>query len=168
MRRKLLIMLAASPAGPGSTSHAGVISEAPQGGLWAVSLAIFVLGVIVVVLFLHRFERRLEQIEDPPRERLGRRIAAVNAAFTEAARLMDELQRDLAAQQAAREAIIAQAEEQQRLLEINQEQAEKIRHILVGETKATIRAERRQQWLFFALGAAMSVPIGVAINLLVP
>jgi hypothetical protein len=29
-------------------------------------------------------------------------------------------------------------------LEINHEQAEKIQRVLVGETKATIRAERRQ------------------------
>ncbi|MBG0826144.1 hypothetical protein HS048_36370 [Planomonospora sp. ID91781] len=101
-------------------------------------------------------------------ERLRERAKAVNAAFTEAARLMEDLQRDLAAQQAAREALLAQTEEQQRLLEVNEEQAEKIRQILVGETKATIHAERRQQWLFFALGVFASIPIGVAINLLVP
>ncbi|MGW4413069.1 hypothetical protein ACWEJ6_54625 [Nonomuraea sp. NPDC004702] len=51
---------------------------------------------------------------------------------------------------------------------MNIEQAENIRQILLGETKATIRAERRTQWMFFALGAAVSIPIGVAINLLVP
>ncbi|MBF8192086.1 hypothetical protein ITP53_41690 [Nonomuraea sp. K274] len=81
---------------------------------------------------------------------------------------MDDLRRDLEAQQVAREALITQAEEQQRLLEANEEQAERIRQILVGKTKATIRAERRQQWMFFALGMAMSIPIGVVINLLVP
>ncbi|MER7363302.1 hypothetical protein [Nonomuraea wenchangensis] len=103
-----------------------------------------------------------------PAERLKRRVIAINATFSEAATLMSDLQRDLAAQQAAREVLVAQAEEQQRLLEVNEEQAEKIRQILIGETKATIRAERRQQWMFFALGVVVSIPIGVMINLFVP
>jgi hypothetical protein len=39
---------------------------------------------------------------------------------------------------------------------------------VIGETKATLRAERRTQWMFFALGLAASIPIGVLINILVP
>ncbi|MGW0070342.1 hypothetical protein ACWDUI_23075 [Streptosporangium sandarakinum] len=81
---------------------------------------------------------------------------------------MDELRRDLAVQQAAREELLVRAEKQQRLLAIDAEQAEKIRRILAGETTAMIRAERRQQWMFLTLGAFVSIPIGVAINLLVP
>ncbi|MFF4419134.1 hypothetical protein ACFYY8_41940 [Streptosporangium sp. NPDC001559] len=112
--------------------------------------------------------RRLERAAEDPGEVLRRRVEAVNTAFTEAASLMDDLRRDLAAQQAAREELFAQAEEQQRLLAIDQEQAEKIRQILVGETQATIRAERRQQWLFFVLGfaasALASIPIGIWVN----
>ncbi|GAA3518703.1 hypothetical protein GCM10023075_81030 [Streptosporangium album] len=81
---------------------------------------------------------------------------------------MDELRRDLEAQQAARETLLVEAEQQQRLLEINTEEAEKIRQILVGETKATIRAERRREWMFFLFGflasAAASVPIGLWVN----
>ncbi|MEU6778577.1 hypothetical protein ABZ912_05190 [Nonomuraea angiospora] len=112
--------------------------------------------------------QRIAQAAEDPRERLRQRAQVVTEAVSEAAKLMDELRRDLEAQQAAREALVAQAEEQQRLLEINQEQAEKIRHILIGETKATIRAEQRQQWMFFALGVVVSIPIGVMINILVP
>ncbi|MEU8195260.1 hypothetical protein AB0C10_15915 [Microbispora amethystogenes] len=111
---------------------------------------------------------RVLEAEEDPGERIRRRIRRVNQAFTEAATLMDELRRDLEAQQTAREALIAEAERQQKLLAISQADAEKIREILVGETKATIRAERRQQWMFFALGVLASIPIGVAINLLVP
>ncbi len=92
----------------------------------------------------------------------------MNRAFTDVVRLMDDLRRDVEAQQAAREVLLTQAEEQQRLLSVNREQAEKIRQILVGETKATVRAERRQQWMFFALGVLVPIPIGVLINLLVP
>ncbi|WP_431928586.1 hypothetical protein [Nonomuraea jabiensis] len=112
--------------------------------------------------------RRIAAAAEDPGQTLRRRIAEVNRAFAETASLMDDLGRDLEAQQVARDALVLQADEQQRLLEINQEQAEKIRHILVGETKSTIRAERRQQWMFFALGILVSIPIGVAINLLVP
>ncbi|MBT2232191.1 hypothetical protein [Nonomuraea sp. NEAU-A123] len=115
-----------------------------------------------------RSDQRLAAVEENPHARLQRHIDEVNKAFAEAASVMSDLQRDLDAQQAAREVLLEQAGEQQRLLEVNEVQAEKIRQILVGETKATIRAERRQQWLFFALGALVSIPIGIAINLLVP
>ncbi|MEU8198327.1 hypothetical protein AB0C10_31560 [Microbispora amethystogenes] len=111
-----------------------------------------------------RNRERLDAAADAPGKRLNDRIRAVNDAFTEAATLMNELQRDLKAQQIAREALLTEAERQQKLLEVDKEQAEKIREILIGETKATIRAERRQQLLFFALGLAASVPIGVFVN----
>lgn len=51
---------------------------------------------------------------------------------------------------------------------MNKDQAEKIRQILLGETEAAIRAERRTQWMFFALGLLASIPIGVAIELAHP
>ncbi len=95
---------------------------------------------------------------------LRRRVERVNEAFVEAATLMADLQRDLAAQQAAREELIAKADEQQRLLAVDQEQAENIRQILLGETKATIRAERRREMLFLGAGMLMSIPIGVLVN----
>lgn len=134
-------------------------------------MGVVLLGFVLVVMsdaLGQQGRRRIKEAREDPGEVLRRRIKRVNVAFTEATALMDDLQRDLAAQQAAREELLSQGEEQQRLLAVDQEQAEKIRHILVGETKATIRAERRQQWLFFALGATISIPIGVAINLLVP
>lgn len=131
--------------------------------------------IIGSVLALHatsyegkRRKQALSDAKEDPKEVLRRRVERVNEAVATAASEMQGLQRDLEAQQAAGAALLAQAEEQQRLLEINQDQAEKIRHILVSETKATIRAERRQQWMFFALGAAVSIPIGIVINLLVP
>ncbi|MEV4472832.1 hypothetical protein [Nonomuraea sp. NPDC049504] len=139
-------------------------------GWWVIAVgAVFLVGSPTLVHLLERDrKRRLKRAAEDPSRQLHDRIREVNTAFTKAAALMHDLQRDLAAQQAAREALIAQAEEQQRLLEIDQGQAERIREILVGETKATIQAERRQQWIFFALGALVSIPIGVAINLLVP
>ncbi|MGV9308743.1 MULTISPECIES: hypothetical protein [unclassified Nonomuraea] len=82
--------------------------------------------------------------------------------------MMDELRRDVQAQQEARDLPVRQAEEQQRLLEADAEQAEKIRQILLGETRKSIKAERRRQWGYILAGAVWSVPVGVAINLVVP
>ncbi|MEO3794647.1 hypothetical protein ABGB14_30925 [Nonomuraea sp. B10E15] len=126
-------------------------------------------GVVVFgyLMATSRPPRLAEAVEDPG-ERLTRRIQAVNASFTEAAALMVELQRDLEAQRATRDALLAEAEHQQRLLELNKDQAEDIRTILVGETKQTIRAARRREWAFFLSGlllsAALSIPIGIWVN----
>ncbi|WP_127936847.1 hypothetical protein [Nonomuraea polychroma] len=112
--------------------------------------------------------KRLRQAKEDPRQQLRRRVDAVNNAFAEAATLMDELRRDLEAQQAARDQLLAEAEHQQRLLELNKEEAKKIRQILVNETKATIRAAWRREVGFFLAGvlvsAALSVPIGIWVN----
>jgi hypothetical protein len=115
-----------------------------------------------------RLNRRVQQADEDPGERLRQRIHKVNQAFGDAAALMDELRRDLEAQQAARESLLEDAERQQQLLNLNREEAEDIRRILVGETKATILAERRREWMFFGLGfiasAAASIPIGIWVN----
>ncbi|GIH44958.1 hypothetical protein SAMN05421833_102465 [Microbispora rosea] len=115
-----------------------------------------------------RLNRRVQQADEDPGERLRERIHNVNQAFGDAAALMDELRRDLEAQQAARESLLEEAERQQRLLNLNKDEAENIRRILVGETKATILAERRREWMFFGLGfvasAVASIPIGIWVN----
>ncbi|MER5643368.1 hypothetical protein [Streptosporangium sp. NPDC002524] len=136
------------------------------GALLGAAAAFFI--ALAIVRSERQARRRLNAVREDPGEGLRRRIERVNEAFIEAATLMADLQHDLAAQQAAREELIAKAEEQQRLLAIDQETAENIRQILVGETKATIRAEQRQQWKFFLLGALISIPIGIGINVFVP
>lgn len=82
-------------------------------------------------------------LTEDPVDVLRRRIRGVNQAFAEAAKLMQELQRDFAAQEAARDALIAQAEEQRQVLSVNRDEAEKIRKILASETKESIRAGKR-------------------------
>ncbi len=138
---------------------------------WALGgLAVLIAGAILIfgIRSARQTSNRIKQAAEDPRELLRERVRKVNSAFTEATTLMDELRRDLAAQEAARDTLLRQALEQQQLLEVSEEQAEKIRQILVGETKETIRDERRQQWLFFGLGVAASIPIGIMINLFVP
>ncbi|MEV4551904.1 hypothetical protein ACI2LC_18715 [Nonomuraea wenchangensis] len=112
--------------------------------------------------------KRLRQASEDPAEVLRRRIQDVNRAFRDASRLMHDLQRDLAAQQAARESIVADAEHHQRLLQLDKDQADNIRQILLGETKTTIRAARRRELGIFVAGlilsAALSIPIGIWVN----
>ncbi|MEV4113707.1 hypothetical protein [Nonomuraea sp. NPDC049695] len=135
-------------------------------------LALFCVFASIMAAALLMVERgrqqTIKEAAEVPGERLRRRLRAVNAAFSEAALVMDELQRDLEAQQATREALMREAERQQRLLEVNKDEAEKIRQILVGETKETIRAQRRRELAIFVAGilisAALSVPIGIWVN----
>ncbi|TLP66534.1 hypothetical protein [Microbispora triticiradicis] len=138
--------------------------------LWSLGPAGFSIlaGAGVAIYTMLDYRKRVRAAKEDPVERLRRRISRVNDAFAKATTLMDELRRDLEAQQATREALLAEAERQQQLLAINEEEAEKIRQILTNETKETIRAERRREWLFFLLGfaasAAASVPIGIWVN----
>ncbi|GAA4573739.1 hypothetical protein GCM10023193_68220 [Planotetraspora kaengkrachanensis] len=127
--------------------------------------------LLITTQFLWASRRRrkaLEQAGEDPGERLRRRVESVSAAFTEAVTLMDDLRRDVEAQQATRQALITEAERQQQLLAVNRGEAERIREILIGETKETLRAERRREWMFFVLGfaasAVVSVPIGILVN----
>ncbi|MEU7913463.1 hypothetical protein [Microbispora bryophytorum] len=111
-----------------------------------------------------RYRRRLEHVAEDPSERIRRRIRAVNTAFADAVTLMQELQRDFEAQQLLREKLQAEADHQQRLLELSREEAEEIGRLMTSETKASVRAERRRAWMFFALSVAASVPVGVWVN----
>ena len=70
------------------------------------------------------------------------------------------------AQTVARDALIAQAAEHKQLAEIDQEQAIKVRAILLGESRAEAARQKRTQWKFFILGVAVSIPVGFAINVL--
>ncbi|MFI9841604.1 hypothetical protein ACIHFD_31535 [Nonomuraea sp. NPDC051941] len=140
----------------------------PEAFAVAIAAAIMVLPVYLVASGEGRTQAEEDPAKEDPAQVLRRRVQAVNQAFTEAVALMDLLRRDLDAQQAAREALLAEAERQQRLLELNEEEAEKIRQILIGETKASIRAGRRRELRFFLAGillsAALSIPIGIWVN----
>jgi hypothetical protein len=98
--------------------------------------------------------------------RLRERVEAVNAAFGEAAALMEDLRRDLAAQQAARQALVAETEQQRRLLAVDREQAERVRELLIEANLLERRRNRREQLLFFILGVIVSIPAGILVNLI--
>ncbi|GAA5046440.1 hypothetical protein HNP84_009722 [Thermocatellispora tengchongensis] len=165
-RRKLYTLLVAAAAAiPFGLAIWMVLNRIEHAVLVATPIALLSYGLASSIL---EGSERLRQAEEDPVEVLRRRIRRVNRAFDEAATLMQELQRDFAAQEAARDALIAQAEEQRQVLSVSKEDAEKIRKILTGETKETIRAELRREWGFFLAGvlvsAALSIPIGIWVN----
>lgn len=128
------------------------------------------LGLVPVIVGLmvggvHQRQREDIAAAQDPKVRLRERTQAVNVALEEAMRLMDELKQDVERQLAARDVLLTQVDEHQKMLELDKDQADKIARILLGETKATIRAERKPQWVFFALGIIASIPVGVVINL---
>lgn len=126
--------------------------------------------VLIVDAWQSRKRRRtaVEQAERSPAERLRELNAQVAASMQNTASLLERLSRELEDQKAAAEATIAEGEERARWLEINREEAEKVRQLIVGETKETLRAQRRRDWMLLGAGALLSIPIGVLINLLVP
>ncbi|MEU6722285.1 hypothetical protein ABZ917_01075 [Nonomuraea wenchangensis] len=79
-----------------------------------------------------------------------------------------KFQQELAVLEAEVKARTAQIDELDKLLAIKKEQAAAIRKMLLEVLDATLVAEGRKQWMFLALGVVASIPVGVAINLLVP
>ncbi|MEU4407294.1 hypothetical protein AB0F88_22455 [Streptosporangium sp. NPDC023963] len=163
-----VLLLATATVGVTAVVHFALFAEVLSWALPTVGVLSAGVVLMLAVDVARGRRQRLAQAEEDPGEALRRRVERVNEAFVEAAALMADLQRDLAAQQAAREELIAQAEEQQQLLTVDQEQAKNIRLLLIEGAKEANRAERGQQWMFFLLGTLVSVPIGVAINVFVP
>ncbi|NAS22491.1 hypothetical protein GT755_12440 [Herbidospora sp. NEAU-GS84] len=115
--------------------------------------------IFAVGLILELTAETSHRLADPA-QILRERITNVNRAFDDAVNLMADLQAELTRQQVAHQAVIAAAEKQKRLLEVDLEQAEKINQLLRGDA---IRARRREIALF-AAGMLCSIPIGFAVN----
>ncbi|OPG12524.1 hypothetical protein [Microbispora sp. GKU 823] len=132
--------------------------------LWLPFLANGVLVLIVAVFTARPDRQRMRSARENPGERLSRRIERVNSAFTEAAALMDELRRDLEAQQDARDALLAEGQRQQELLSINKEEAERIDKYLTRRDRDKERKSLYQQVGFFVAGLLASVPLNLLSN----
>ncbi|WP_214317068.1 hypothetical protein [Nonomuraea sediminis] len=135
-------------------------------GFWPSSLVGLAAGTAGGSLIRKLFttEERLRQAEEDPAEVLRRRIQEVNLAFSAAVTLKDDLERELQRQLAELEGIINRSEEHEVLLAQDAERAEALRRAITRKTKQEIRAERRQQLLYVAIGAVISFPIGLLVN----
>ncbi|GGM53619.1 hypothetical protein ACFFX1_54800 [Dactylosporangium sucinum] len=132
------------------------------------AIGVFLLGLPGAVTFVAwvRYDRQLRGLNRPP---LELRIAEAAKSLSAAARLVDELESEMQVRAAALERIAAESSEQQRLAGVRADEAEAVTKLVesvISSTHARMdRANRRSQLLYFALGVATSVPIGVMINL---
>ncbi|MFI6485185.1 hypothetical protein ACIBH1_45255 [Nonomuraea sp. NPDC050663] len=154
-----------------------LITVTPDWVEWATLAAIVVGGLTLIIRDNYRsqrsaYEDAVKVLAGVPGVRLRDLSSKITTSLQQTAELMDELTRELHAQQVANEELARRSAEQQRMLEVNQEQAEKIQALMAGAAQtvidANVAAGKRQQWTFFAFGVLVSIPIGVAINLLVP
>ncbi|MER7861687.1 hypothetical protein ABTX61_21450 [Amycolatopsis japonica] len=106
--------------------------------------------------------RRSAQPRKPPS--IADDIETLQENLTRSARLMKKVQSEVDLQVAALAKVKAEAEENQRLAELNKEQAEAVRRVIASTNEAAAKPNRRQQWLFFLAGLFSSVPLGVAGN----
>ncbi|GAA4906741.1 hypothetical protein LX16_3313 [Stackebrandtia albiflava] len=134
--------------------------------LWLILAFSAVVAAGILFMALRHLQSRSVAPPRPIDVRLQEALDEVKSSMGYASELMAELQREMDAQTAARDALVAQAEENRRLAEIDREQAERIRGILFAETKAEARRRKRAQWAFFLAGVLISIPVGIAINLL--
>lgn len=79
---------------------------------------------------------------------------------------MKKVQSEVDLQVTALTKVKAEAEENQRLAELNKEQAEAVRRVIASTNEAAAKPNRRQQWLFFLAGLFFSIPLGVGVNFL--
>ncbi|WP_431929031.1 hypothetical protein [Nonomuraea jabiensis] len=159
---------------------AGYLFTGPLSGIeipgWIPFALLTLMGIGVTISHIRaelydqrrRYEEALKEAGQDPSDRLRARIEQVGEAFGSAVTLMDELQRDITSQEAAHRQLVEQASHQRALIGMDREEAEAVRGLILGATKEDHVRQKRQQWMFFALGVLMSIPIGVAINLLVP
>lgn len=106
---------------------------------------------------------------------MRRRITAVNDAFRQANRafreagtLADELRADIAAQQAAHEQLVREAEHQRTLINMDREEAEAVQALILGDTKSDRRRQRTREWAFFLVGLLLAVPLNIASDFIGP
>jgi hypothetical protein len=121
---------------------------------WQIAL-VLVLGIPVavfgVMISVSRDLAKSDRGSDPI-TRLRSRALAVEHALGEAERVMAELGKEMAAQRKAFERSVSEAEAQQKLLEVNREQAELIRTLLFEDGRRTARQAFYQNFGFFFLG----------------
>lgn len=80
--------------------------------------------------------------------------------------LIAEIEAEFALQIVALDRIKAEAEENQRLAELNKTEADAVRLVITTAQTQAAKPSRRQQWLFFLAGLFFSIPLGVGVNFL--
>ncbi|MGW7530885.1 hypothetical protein [Amycolatopsis sp. NPDC054798] len=132
-------------------------------------------GAVISYLLTYIGRRRTERPDEeqlalPPRPTLTDRINQLRDNLASSASLIDEINAELKLQTTALERVRAEAEENQRLVELNKAQADAVREVMAKAVHAAqqqaARKGSKQQWWFFGAGLAFSIPLGVGVNYL--
>jgi sensor c-di-GMP phosphodiesterase-like protein len=94
------------------------------------------------------------------------RIEQLRSHLGTSAALIKQIESEFQLQVAALDKIKAESEENQRLAELNREQAEAVRAVIASANEKAAKPAKRQQWLFFGAGLFFSIPLGVGVNYL--
>jgi hypothetical protein len=101
---------------------------------------------------------------------LADRIEILRSNLKQSTSIMDEIHAELNLQTTALDRVRAEAEQNQRLAALHQEEADAVRKLVAatieGAQGKAARPAKRQQWLFFLAGLFFSVPLGVGVNFL--
>jgi hypothetical protein len=100
---------------------------------------------------------------------LTERISRAAKEMRGVATLVEELETEMAAKMAALQRVQTESADFERVAAVRKEEAEAVTKLVESVISSTHdkmdRANRRGQLLYFALGAATSIPIGVMVNL---
>ncbi|NUT39871.1 MAG: hypothetical protein HOV86_07740 [Thermoactinospora sp.] len=135
---------------------------------WWTGAGVMALVVIARILRWKRKARRLLGAQEDLQWAMRERMNEVRKAIDRSSEVLHDLRLYMDEQQHAADVLLKRAERQRRLLEVDEDQAQAIRQILIEESVQNVRSGRRREWMFFVLGMAASIPIGVMINLYVP
>ncbi|MEV4067248.1 hypothetical protein [Nonomuraea dietziae] len=135
---------------------------------WWTGASVMALFIIARLLRWKRKARRLLGKEEDLQWAMRERMDEVRKAIDRSGQVLHDLRLYMDEQKHAADVLLERAERQRRLLEVDKDQAQVIRQILIEESVQNMRTGRRREWMFFALGMAASIPIGVLINLYVP
>lgn len=95
---------------------------------------------------------------------LDEKVALLRANLESSSQLIQQINAEFALQAAAAEKIKAEAEQNQRLAELNAEQAQAVKTLVESVQAQASKAGGRQQWRFFLAGLLVAILTGVIGN----
>lgn len=142
--------------------------------IWPITLGIF--AIVIVIEWRKRAREHSAPTDAPDQgellqlrvQRVSNAFDNANNAFAEATTLMEELRQELATQEAAHRQLVAEAEHQRTLINMDRAEAEAVQAIILSHTQTDARRQRVREWTFFGAGLLLAVPINILSDLIGP
>ena len=130
-------------------------TSASSSSAWLLAGAASFISIALVVIGVANRPRTVAPID---------RVAQLRANLEISKFLIRQINAEFDLQVAAAEKIKAEAEQNQRLAELNAEQAQAVKKLVESVQSRASKLGSRQQWLFFLAGLLTAVPLGVVGN----